>query len=153
LAAKFNVAAVEAKKSGLKFAYHNHNFEFKDWGGGQTGFNIFLKETDPELVNFEMDIYWVVKAGQDPIKIIRENPGRIKLWHVKDMSSKTAPVYSLEGEQQFTEVGSGIIDYPAIFKHRKEAGLEYFYVEQDQTHIPAFESIEKSFKYLKKLAG
>ena len=81
LAQKFNVVATEAKKSGLKTAYHNHDFEFKDWGGGQTGYNILLKETDPSLVFFEMDIYWTVRAGQDPIQLINNNPGRIKMWH------------------------------------------------------------------------
>ncbi len=82
------------KSAGLKLAYHNHDFEFKDWGGGKTGFDVLLKDTDPSLVNFEMDIYWVVRAGHDPIKIIKENPGRIKMWHLKDMASKQPPSYT-----------------------------------------------------------
>jgi sugar phosphate isomerase/epimerase len=85
LAAKINVAAVEAKTAGLKLAYHNHNFEFKDWGEGKTGFDIFVKETDPSLVNFEMDMYWVTRAGLDPIKLIAENPKRIPLWHIRSV--------------------------------------------------------------------
>lgn len=150
LAEKLNIAAVEAKKAGLKLVYHNHNFEFKDWGEGQTGFDVFVKETDPALVGFEMDIYWVTRAGLDPIEMIRKHPGRIKLWHVKDMSAKESASFSTNGEQYFTEVGSGIINYKEIFKYKKESGMDYFFVEQDQTKIPVYESITKSYNYIKK---
>jgi sugar phosphate isomerase/epimerase len=149
LAAKLNVAAAEAKKSGLTLTYHNHNFEFKDWGGGQTGFGIFLKETDPSLVFFEMDIYWVERAGLDPLQLIKAHPGRIKMWHVKDMSQKLAPTYTTDGPQYFTEVGTGVIPYKEIFRHRKESGMEYFFVEQDQVSIPVYDSIARSFQYVK----
>jgi sugar phosphate isomerase/epimerase len=149
LAQKFNVAATEAKKSGLKLAYHNHDFEFKDWAGGQTGFNILLKETDPSLVFFEMDIYWAVRAGQDPIQLINDNPGRIKLWHLKDMSQKMPPSYSVEGQQYFAEVGTGIINFKEIFRYKQKSGMEYFYVEQDETSEPVFDAITKSYNYVK----
>lgn len=148
LAVKLNTAAEKAKEAGLRFAYHNHNFEFKDWGNGQTGFEIFRKETDPALVFFEMDIYWVVKSGLDPSKLIKENPGRIKLWHVKDSSVKGNADFTFNGKQTYTEVGSGVINYKEIFKHKKESGMEYFYVEQDETVIPVYESIKKSFGYV-----
>src|SRR6202000_717736 len=95
LAERFNIAATEAKKSGLRLAYHNHNFEFKDWGGGKTGFDIFLKETDPALVFFELDMYWVSRAGLSPIQLINDHPGRFKMWHTKDMSKKLAPTYDV----------------------------------------------------------
>jgi sugar phosphate isomerase/epimerase len=149
LAQKFNVAATEAKKSGLKLAYHNHDFEFKDWGGGQTGFNILLKETDPSLVFFEMDIYWAVRAGQDPIQLINDNPGRIKMWHLKDMSQKMPPSYSVEGQQYFAEVGTGIIDFKAIFREKQKSGMEFFFIEQDETSEPVFDAITKSYHYVK----
>ena len=141
LAEKLNKAAGLAKEAGMRLAYHNHDFEFKDWGGGQTGFDILLKQTDPSLVNFEMDIYWTTKAGQDPLGIIHANPGRIKMWHVKDMDNTP--------QKFFTEVGSGIIDYKKIFKSRKESGMEYFFVEQDQVKMPVYESIAKSLQYIK----
>lgn len=142
LAEKLNKAGQAAKSAGMQMAYHNHNFEFKDWGEGKTGFDVFLKETDPSLVNFEMDIYWVKKAGLDPIQLIKANPGRIKMWHVKDMDNTP--------EQDFTEVGSGIIDYKEIFKYKNESGMKYFFVEQDKTKIPVYESITKSISYLRK---
>jgi sugar phosphate isomerase/epimerase len=142
LAVKFNKAAEAAKGAGMQLAYHNHDFEFKDWGGGQTGFDILRKETDASLVNFEMDMYWVTKAGRDPIALINENPGRIKMWHIKDMANSP--------EKEFTEVGSGVINYKEIFKHAKESGMQYFFVEQDKTKIPVYESIRKSCDYVKK---
>jgi sugar phosphate isomerase/epimerase len=149
LAAKFNVAATEAKKSGLKLAYHNHDFEFKDWGGGQTGFSVLLKETDPSLVFFEMDIYWTVRAGQDPIQLINNNPGRIKMWHLKDMAQKEAPSYDVGGQQYFAPVGTGIIDFKTIFKNKAKSGMEHFFVEQDQSSEPIFDAITKSYNYVK----
>ena len=152
LAAKFNIVAEEAKKAGLKFAYHNHNFEFKDWGGGKTGYDVFRTETDASLVKFEVDFYWVVRAGIDPLKIIKDNAGRVKLWHVKDMEGRHAPTFTTDGEQFFTEVGSGTINYKEIFTHCKESGMEYFYVEQDQVKIPIYESITKSFNSVKQLS-
>lgn len=151
LAAKFNSAGAIAKSAGLKLAYHNHDFEFKDWGGGKTGYEVLLKDTDPSLVNFEMDIYWVVRAGHDPVKIIKENPGRIKMWHLKDMASKQPPSYTTSGPQFFAPVGSGIINFKEIFKYKKESGMKYFFVEQDQTVLPVYEAIAKSFGDVKKL--
>jgi sugar phosphate isomerase/epimerase len=150
LAAKLNRAGQLVKAAGMQLAYHNHNFEFLDWGGGQTGFGVFAKETDPSLVSFEMDFYWVTRAGMDPIKLIQENAHRIKLWHLKDMSSAQAPTFTTDGPQFFTEVGSGIINYKEIVKHKQQSGMQFFYVEQDQTQMPVFDSITKSFKYVQQ---
>ncbi len=141
LAVKLNKAAEVVKAHGMRLAYHNHDFEFKDWGNG-TGFDVFLKETSPSLVNFEMDIYWTTKAGKDPIQLMKDNPGRFKMWHVKDMDNTP--------EKTFTEVGSGIIDYKKIFKEKKVSGMEYFFVEQDKQKIPVYESITKSITYIKE---
>ena len=149
LALKLNRAGEEVKKAGMSLAYHNHNFEFQDWGGGKTGFEIFVKETDPALVSFEMDIYWVTRAGRNPITLIKENPNRIKMWHIKDMRVKQTASFDTGGDQAFTEVGTGVIDYREIFKYRKESGLRYFFVEQDHTSLPVFESIAKSYQYVK----
>jgi sugar phosphate isomerase/epimerase len=141
LAERLNKAGEAVKASGMRLAYHNHDFEFKDWGDGQRGMDILLTKTDHALVNFEMDIFWTTKAGVDPIHLIQSNPGRIKLWHVKDMDNTPA--------RSFTEVGTGIIDYKKIFQYRKESGMEYFFVEQDETKIPVFESIAKSLQFIK----
>ena len=142
LAVKLNRAGEEAKSAGMQLAYHNHDFEFKDWGDGKTGFEVLRTETDHKLVSFEMDMYWVSRAGHDPIELIKSNKGRFKLWHIKDMANTP--------QKEFTEVGSGVINYKEIFKYQKESGMKYFYVEQDQVKIPVYDSITQSLAYLKK---
>ncbi len=142
IAEKVNKAAALCKKNNLKLAYHNHDFEFKEWEGGVKGYDILLKETDKALVNFEMDLFWVVTAKQDPIELFKQNPGRFKMWHVKDMN-KTDP-------KQQTEVGNGSIDFKSIFAKAKLAGLEYWYVEQENLPVPGDANIKASVTYMKK---
>ena len=90
----------------------------------------------------ELDLYWVTKAGQDPLALFRQYPGRFPLWHVKDMAR--------EAPHSFTEVGNGSIDFKKIFAHANEAGLKYFFVEQDATPGSPFDSVAKSLAYIKK---
>jgi sugar phosphate isomerase/epimerase len=137
-AAAFNTAGQKCKKAGLQFAYHNHDFEFKEMDG-QTGYQVLMKETDPSLVKFEMDIYWVTKAGHDPLQLIKEHPKRFPLWHVKDMD-KTE-------KKSFTEVGNGVIDFQKIFSNATESGMQHFFVEQDISADP-MASIATSYKYI-----
>lgn len=139
VAAGLNKAAELCKASGLKLTYHNHDFEFQPHGD-TTGYQIMLKETDPKLVQFEIDLYWVVRAGHDPIQLFKENPGRFPLWHVKDMD-KAKPTIN-------TEVGSGSIDFKKIFDNAKIAGLEYPFLEQENFSLDPFESIKKSYNYI-----
>lgn len=141
MAAKFNRAAELSKAHGLKLGYHNHNFEFKDQGNGNTGYHILLKETDPALVSFELDLFWAINAGLDPVKMFRENPGRFRMWHVKDMDSADKSVY--------TEVGTGIIPFKAIFAEAKLSGMEYLFIEQDVIKIDPYQSISESLNYVK----
>ena len=137
-AASFNTAAEKCKKAGLQFAYHNHDFEFVDMNG-QKGFDVLLKETDPSLVKFEMDIYWVSKANYDPVELFKKNASRFPLWHVKDMD-KTE-------KKSFTEVGNGVINYKKVFECAKKSGMEHFFVEQDISADP-MASIQKSYQYI-----
>ncbi len=140
-AQKLNRAGELAKSAGLQIAYHNHDFEFKDLGG-QTGYNVLLKETDPNLVKLELDIYWAVKAGYNPVDLFKASPGRYAMWHVKDMDNTE--------RKYFTEVGSGIINFKNIFDNAKLSGMEYFFVEQDVCPGPPLDSISKSITYIKK---
>ncbi|QIL38539.1 TIM barrel protein [Pedobacter sp. HDW13] len=142
MAAKFNQAAELCQKSGLKLAYHNHNFEFKDQGNGLTGYDILLNETEAKLVGFELDIFWAVNAGLNPVDMFKKNPGRYKMFHVKDMDKEDKAV--------FTEVGSGRIDFKPIFTASKLAGVDYIFTEQDLIKKPPFESITESYNYIKK---
>ena len=142
LAEKLNVAAELCKKSNIKLAYHNHDFEFMKFDG-VTGYDILLKETDKELVDFEMDIYWVARSGHDPLALFEQHPGRFKLWHVKDMDKADNKLN--------TEIGNGSIDYRKIFAKAKLAGAQHYFVEQENFKIDAFESIAKSSKYVKNI--
>lgn len=139
IAEGLNRAGAMAENGGLKLAYHNHDFEFAALDG-QSGFDILSKNTDARLVQFELDLYWAVKAGHDPVKLFEAHPGRFCMWHVKDMDNTD--------KKFFTEVGNGVIDFKRIFKHAKLSGMKYFFVEQDQCPGSPFDSIEKSIGYL-----
>lgn len=141
VAEQLNKAGEVCKKAGLQLCYHNHDFEFIKQGD-QLPYDILLNETDKDLVKMEMDLYWATKAGHDPIAIIEQHPGRFPLWHVKDMDNTP--------KKYFTEVGSGVIDFKPIFAKAKKAGMQYFFVEQDVTPGSPFDSIAKSFEYLKR---
>lgn len=139
IAEGLNKAGEMAHQGGIKLAYHNHDFEFATVDG-QTGFDILTKGTDKKLVQFELDLYWAVKAGLDPVKLFEQHPGRIVMWHVKDMD-KTEKKF-------FTEVGNGSIDFKRIFANAKKSGMKYFFVEQDVCPGSPFDSIAKSINYL-----
>jgi sugar phosphate isomerase/epimerase len=141
IAGQFNKAGEKCKKAGIQLCYHNHDFEFVKQDG-KFPYEVLLENTDKNLVKMEMDLYWVNKAGQDPIALINKHPGRFPLWHVKDMD-KTP-------EHNFTEVGNGSIDFKKIFKSADKAGLQYFFVEQDKTPGDPFNSITQSISYIKK---
>jgi len=139
-AEKFNKMGEIAKKNGIQFGYHNHAFEFEKMED-QIPYDLLVSQTDPSLVTFEMDLYWVTKGGYNPVDYFKKYPGRFQLWHVKDMT-KTEDKF-------FAPVGSGRIDFSSIFAEKKTAGMKYFFVEQDSfKDLDAFESIEMSFKYL-----
>ena len=141
IAEQFNKAAERCKKSGIQFCYHNHDFEFAKQDG-KYPYDVLLNNTDKDLVKMEMDIYWMTKANQDPIAMFKEHPGRFPLWHVKDMDNTP--------KRFFTEVGNGVIDFKNIFRHSKEAGMKYFFVEQDSCPGSPFDSITQSYNYIKK---
>jgi sugar phosphate isomerase/epimerase len=110
--------------------------------GGTTGYDILMKDTDAKLVFFEMDIYWVSKAGKDPLALFAKHPGRFAMWHVKDMDNTP--------KKFFTEVGNGVINYKKIFNYAKQSGMKYFFVEQDMCPGAPLDSTAKSIAYLKK---
>jgi sugar phosphate isomerase/epimerase len=142
LAQKINEAGKICKAANLQLAYHNHDFEFADIDG-QKGYDILLKETDSNLLKMEMDIYWVVKAGYDPIEIFKSNPGRFHMWHVKDMDKKDNKIN--------TEIGNGSIDFKKIFSNATLAGVKHFFVEQENNYAPdILKSIKISNDYVKK---
>jgi sugar phosphate isomerase/epimerase len=145
IAERMNMAGEVCKKSGLSIGYHNHNFEWNPVDG-TTFYDVLLKETDPALVHMEMDIYWVVRAGQDPIKLFNAHPGRFALCHLKDMDKAN---HNLN-----TEIGSGTIDFKTILSHGKEGGLKHFIIEQENyTNIDPYVSIKQSCDYCRNVLG
>ncbi|WDF60919.1 sugar phosphate isomerase/epimerase [Flavobacterium sp. KACC 22758] len=142
IASRLNQAAKMCADSGLKFAYHNHDFEFQKHDG-VTGYEILLNETDKNLVCFELDLYWVVRSGNDPLQLFKENPSRFKMWHVKDMDKKNQALN--------TEVGSGSIDFKPFFAAAKQAGMVHFFVEQENNFaVNSFQSIKTSCDFISK---
>ena len=136
VAGQFNAAATQAKAAGFRFAFHNHNDIVKTVKG-VLPIEILMKETDPALVSFQMDIFWAVNGGADPLDLLARYPGRFKMFHVKD---GPAPAYATQ-----TDVGAGSIDFKTIFARAK--GIEHYFVESDWATDPmAFAGA--SYRYL-----
>lgn len=124
-----------SKKAGIQFAYHNHDFELMELEG-KIPYDILLNETDPDLVQMELDLYWATKAGHDPVEMFRKDPGRYPLWHVKDM----------DAQGNFAPVGTGTIDFKRIFSAAKTAGVKHYFVEQDRVIGDVKEAITTSYR-------
>lgn len=139
IVAKINNIAALNKQGGLKTAYHNHNFEFQPSNGVML-YDVLLKDLNP-AVNLEMDLYWVVRAGHDPVKLIQAHPGRFTMWHIKDMDKKN---HGLN-----TEVGSGMVDFKKIFQYQKLSGVKHIFMEQENFAMDAYKSITQSASYIK----
>jgi sugar phosphate isomerase/epimerase len=129
-------------KAGIKLLYHNHDFEFKPLADGTVIEDVLLEKCNPDYVNFQMDLFWVNKAGVDPLAYFEKYPGRFKAWHVKDMST----------EGVFAPVGTGTIDFKRILAAKKKSGMEFYLVEQDNTFdLDPLEAIKISHEGLKKI--
>jgi len=139
LAEFLNKAGEKIHSAGMQLAYHNHDFEFIKLSG-QVPYDVLLNETDAKLLQMELDLYWVVKAGLSPLDLIARQPGRFPLWHVKDMDKAGG----------FADVGKGVIDFKPIFAKADAAGLHHAYVERDQTDNRV-ETIRQGFSALTKL--
>jgi len=122
-----NRIGAAAQRAGLQFAYHNHNFEFADVGGGVIGYDLLLQQTDPQLVKFEIDCGWMIFAGHDPVAYFGKYPRRFPLIHVKDF----LPRASGDTEMKGAELGHGTVDYKPIFAAGAKAGLQHYFVEQE----------------------
>lgn len=127
------------KGSGVKFCYHNHAFEFEATNG-EVPLHVMLDNTQPDLVSFEADLYWVKKGGHEPLELIDKYPGRFSLFHVKDAATNLDQ----------TTVGEGIIDFQSIFNVKDKAGLEYYFVEDERTDDP-FGNLKKAYDHINTL--
>ncbi|MCG7349219.1 sugar phosphate isomerase/epimerase family protein [Sphingomonas sp. ACRSK] len=131
----------DLKKAGLGFAYHNHDFEFTVKPGGKSLFDRLIEETDPSLVQVELDLYWAAHAGEDVAGLIERLNRRIYAYHVKDMRA----------DRSMTAVGQGKTDFAALFRLKGSAGVRHFYVENDEAPAPYLPDITTSFKTLRAL--
>ena len=137
-----NTIAAEAAAQGMKALYHNHDFEFQENAEGIVPMDYFIEHSDPDQLNFQMDLYWVTKAGADPVDYFNRYPGRFKAWHVKDM----------DAQGRFAPVGTGSIDFARILAAREQSGMEFYLVEQDATFNESpMEAIEISHRGLEEI--
>jgi sugar phosphate isomerase/epimerase len=132
----FNLAGEVCRANGIRLAYHNHDFEFLSIDG-QLPFDILLSETDPALVDFELDMFWVRKAEQDIVNILNRAPGRFTMAHIKDMDE----------QGNMVEVGTGVMDFESILGNEAAIGLRHLFVEHDQPSDP-FKSAAISYPAL-----
>ncbi|HEU4643017.1 MAG TPA: sugar phosphate isomerase/epimerase [Gemmatimonadaceae bacterium] len=140
VAAELNRAGETALKSGVQLAYHNHDYEFAPIAGGIVPYDLLLAECDPSLVRMELDLYWIVKAGGDPLTYFASHPGRFPLVHAKDITATG----------QMVDVGKGTIDFRAIFARTSEAGIAHVFVEHDDPPSP-LDDVRESYEYLRHL--
>jgi sugar phosphate isomerase/epimerase len=136
----FNAAGAMARAAGIRFGYHNHDFEFAPLDG-TTGFDLLLERTDPQLVTFELDVYWMVNGGRDPLAYFEAHPGRFELLHLKDRTA----------DGRMVDVGAGAIDFAAVLERGERSGVEHGFVEHDQPPDP-LASARNSFGHLSGLA-
>ncbi len=152
LADRANRAGEACREANIQLCYHHHSFEFEKLAGGRTGWDVFVQEFDPQLVKFEIDVFWATIGGMDPIKTITDLKGRVAQLHLKDLLKGTPTTYdeSKVPKEAFKEVGNGIIDWPAVLKAAEAAGVRQCHVEQDQSPDP-IASIGESLKNLRTL--
>lgn len=131
----FNVIGEMCNENGIRFGYHNHVYELQKMDG-VTRYDYMLQNTDPDKVMFEMDLYWIIKGGKNPVDYFKKYPGRFELWHVKD-----------EKELGCT---NGIINFRPIFKAAETAGMQHYIIEVERYNYPPIESVKKSLDFLRK---
>ena len=143
----FNETGKRLADEGLTFQYHNHAWEFEDLGG-TNGMQILSAETDPALVKFNMDVFWIYYGGQDPVSFIAQHRDRAGYFHFKDGRKITEDG---KPRPEFLELGRGGVDLKAAYQAALEANAEWIVAEQDQTQLPVLESITISRNYLREL--
>jgi sugar phosphate isomerase/epimerase len=146
----FNRWGSLCKQHGMRFAFHNHNYEFQDFNG-TTGYDVILKETDPDLVWLEMDTYWITQAGRDPVLMLNQLGKRVRLLHLKDRNANVPTSQELnDAASHFTEIGRGTLNMREILATAQRLGVEHYFVEQDESDKP-FESLKISYDALRHI--
>lgn len=150
-AEQYNKWGEQAKTMGLRFAFHNHNVEFQDYGG-LTGFDVLMKYTDSALVQWQMDVYWVAQAGHDPVAMLRQYGHKMQSLHLKDRKPNVPTSFDTgPASAHFAEVGEGTLDWKSIFRLAAADRIPWMFVELDQTERPPLESLQISYTNIMKL--
>jgi len=146
----FNKAGAALAKEGIKFFYHTHGYEFVPFGS-ETLFDVLVKETDPENVKYEMDVFWVVHAGQKPDEVFEKHGNRFELVHLKDMKKGTPTGLLTGGTDVKNDVplGTGLIDYRRTLAAAEKAGVKWYFIEDESP--TSEEQIPQSLKYLEQV--
>ncbi|MET0236263.1 MAG: sugar phosphate isomerase/epimerase [Kibdelosporangium sp.] len=138
-AAKFQEWGVRCRGAGMKFLFHNHDVDFVTVGG-RVLYDILVERTDPRFVNFELDLYWIIAGGYDPVAYFERYPGRFPVFHVKDRAANGS----------FEDLGHGTIDFPRIFARYAQSGIREYVVEHDTPKIPLV-TAARGHEYLVKV--
>jgi sugar phosphate isomerase/epimerase len=141
VAEKFNKAGEACNMAGVKFGYHNHEYEFES-ENGKILYDVLMDNTQPDLVHMELDLGWVIIAGKDPLDYFEKYPGRFPLWHLKDMNME---------KKESTELGKGGLDVRSMMKHKEQSGVKHIFIEQEEYESTPFESMEHNMNYLNNL--
>ena len=156
MAARLNEIARMAKQSSLQYAYHNHNIEFAKLDGRTIGYDVLLAETDPALVDFEVDCGWMIAAGSKPEEYFRRYPQRIRMLHIKDFerASKVSTTLMKDQRPQGTELGHGYIDYKPILAAAAKIHIDHYFVEQEPPFLDmqAIQAAKVDYAYLHALS-
>jgi sugar phosphate isomerase/epimerase len=137
----FNGFGERLKKVGMQYMYHNHDFEFTKIDGNKSMQDILMQNTDPKLVVFEMDMYWVTHGGGDIIDYLTRYPGRFIACHIKDRTA----------DGKMVNVGEGVIDWKRAIAKAKEVGIRYYFVEHDEPSVPVEDGVRISYNYVRNL--
>ncbi|MFS4494620.1 sugar phosphate isomerase/epimerase family protein [Maribacter sp. 2308TA10-17] len=138
VAEAFNKAGEACKKLGIKFGYHNHEYEFES-ENGTILYDVLMDNTQADLVHMELDLGWVIVGGKDPLDYFKKYPGRFPLWHLKDMNMT---------KKESTEFGKGGLDIPSMMAHQEASGVEHIFIEQEEYASTPMESMRHNMKFL-----
>lgn len=154
LAERLNELGKKAKAIGMQYAYHNHNMEFEKMPDGTPGYDLLVKQTDADLVKFEIDCGWMTVAGANPVEYFKKYPGRFKMLHIKDFQPLAGNGKGDEGVRpKGTDLGTGFVKYGPIFAGAKGVGIEHIFAEQEQPFaVSQMDSAKVDYAYIAKFS-
>lgn len=139
------------RNADMQLVFHNHNYEFKRLPDGETGFDVLMRNTDPDLLKLQFDLYWLTQAGQDPAAMMKKYRNRLVMIHLKDRVADSPINYAPSDEQHIIELGKGSIDWKPLISQARAQGVKLALLDQDETKLPVFEAMKMDYDYLNGL--